>query len=165
MCTFSLCGNKTMPAVFLGKRFNRETIVYKWKTTALLRGQGENDPENLYLRIKSTMKSVVKLRHEDGNKRTSRYSRRLKPRVHHSSISCLHFATQCGDISKSGEGSAAHNKSSSSCRGEEVPLPLRLRASVGQVWTYLPPDSHCSCSQTIRAIWSSTWSAGFGGSQ
>lgn len=36
---------------------------------------------------------------------------------------CLHFKSQCGDISKSGEGSTTHNKSSPSCRGEEVDLP------------------------------------------
>lgn len=37
-------------------------------------------------------------------------------------ILCLHFTSQCGDISKSGEGSTSHNKSSPSCRGEEVDL-------------------------------------------
>lgn len=72
------------------------------------------------------------------------------------SISCLHFASQCGEVSKSGEGSTAHNKSSSSCRGEKVPHPPLIaslnRASVGLSHNTL----RCSCSPAIRAIYKVT---------
>lgn len=91
---------------------SRETTVYKWKV--VLGGRGQTDSEMFFCQSEESQE----IQTQDG-----KLSRR------HSNINvsitncCLHFSTQCGDISKGAEGSTAHNKSSSSCRGEEVDLP------------------------------------------
>lgn len=91
---------------------SRETTVYKWKV--VLGGRGQTDSEMFFCQSEESQE----IQTQDG-----KLSRR------HGNINlsiancCLHFSTQCGDISKGAEGSTAHNKSSSSCRGEEVDLP------------------------------------------
>lgn len=108
--------------VFLLCRIKSTATFFPWKAEKQpsINGKSRWEAED---RLRARCFSVSQKNRERFKLKTGKLSRR------HGNINllitnyCLDFSTQCGDISKGAEGSTAHNKSSSSCRGEEVDLP------------------------------------------